>query len=466
MTTRKWNLQTCFESAQNFETTSRWQKGAGGAFNSARRNGWFKHCVMHMRNGRAAKKWTKEACLTEALKFRTKNDWWIHSRSSYNACLKRGWHREASAHMELVRGKWTKKAVVADAAKYKTRSDWRKHSAGAYSTAVREKWLQHCTQHMTNLVRKWTKQICMDDAKKYNSRRDWCKASKNAYSAAQWNGWLSAACAHMKRLTQPTGYWTKTRCHAEARKYASRKIFMLASRGAYAAARENGWLEAICGHMSRPANGARRTVYWFVDRFEKYAYVGLSDHPEERAKAHFREKKILRDSLEKGTLEYYELGEYLSEKKAQVFEAQMIRYWRSRRYAIVNIAKAGSLGGNVYKWTKEACIADAKKYKSRKEWQLKSGGAFNSARRKGWYAECCKYLPDIKRIWTKENCALSASKYQVKEDWRLAERGAHGAAMENGWLADVCAHMIKGKRRRKKNAHFNTSLQAPARRIR
>ena len=52
--------------------------------------------------------------------------------------------------------------------------------------------------------------------------------------------------------------------------------------------------------------------------------------------------------------------------------------------------------GRPVKWTKMACIDDAKKYETRGEW-AKAKGGYHSAREKGWLDECCRHMKRLKR---------------------------------------------------------------------
>jgi len=44
------------------------------------------------------------------------------------------------------------------------------------------------------------------------------------------------------------------------------------------------------------------------------------------------------------------------------------------------------------KWTKEKAIESAKKFRTRKEWELNEKGAYLAAHRKGWMTECCSHF--------------------------------------------------------------------------
>jgi hypothetical protein len=44
-------------------------------------------------------------------------------------------------------------------------------------------------------------------------------------------------------------HWTVETCKVEALKFATRTDFCTKGTNAYNAARRNGWLEEVCGHM-------------------------------------------------------------------------------------------------------------------------------------------------------------------------------------------------------------------------
>ena len=100
----------------------------------------------------------------------------------------------------------------------------------------------------------WTKERCWEEAKKYNTRVEFKKKANSPYLKASSKKWLDEICSHMNRLRKPNGFWTKERCRKEAIKYKSRNKFSRGSRGAYASANRNGWLDEICEHFYNPQN--------------------------------------------------------------------------------------------------------------------------------------------------------------------------------------------------------------------
>ena len=96
-------------------------------------------------------KWTKTAVFEAALKHKYKKDFNLAYPGAYEAAKKYGWFAEATVHLENKRPiplKWTEEKVIADAKKYATRSEWKKASQGAYTAARRLDILDKVAGHM------------------------------------------------------------------------------------------------------------------------------------------------------------------------------------------------------------------------------------------------------------------------------------------------------------------------------
>ena len=66
-------------------------------------NKWLDECCNHMHRTKSKKGyWTKEICLSEAKKFKTKKDWNKYSRKSYGAAHKHNWIDICSKHMKFL----------------------------------------------------------------------------------------------------------------------------------------------------------------------------------------------------------------------------------------------------------------------------------------------------------------------------------------------------------------------------
>lgn len=97
-------------------------------------------------------------------------------------------------------------------------------------------------------------------------------------------------------------------------------------------------------------------------------------------------------------------------------------------------------------WTKENCIFEAKKYKTRSEWQRNSSASYKLAIKNGWLGECCKHMVNLRKpngYWTKGNCIAEGKKYKTRHEWYINSHTSYSNARKNGWLDEGCKHMIK-----------------------
>lgn len=98
-------------------------------------------------------------------------------------------------------------------------------------------------------------------------------------------------------------------------------------------------------------------------------------------------------------------------------------------------------------WTLEACIEDAKKYKTRSEWRNSSVSAYNKAGIKNWTEICCKHMPkhNRKRLDSAKlllSCLHSTSGYTTVEDWKENEPEAYKLAYKYGWVRRCKAKIV------------------------
>ena len=130
------------------------------------------------------------------------------------------------------------------------------------------------------------------------------------------------------------------------------------------------------------------------------------------------------------------LEEDLTAHEAQIREDFYIKYYSNRNYTCLNIAPAGSIGSVGYKWTKESCIAEARKYKRYNDFLLNSPSCVSACRKNGWLSEFTWLRRDIK-YWTDEECLTTARKYVYFYDFTRENPGAYRYAKANGLLDKI-----------------------------
>lgn len=205
--------------------------------------------------------YTLEKCKESSLKYKSKKDWLLNAKPFYNAAHRNNWLEECCKHMQtfsLPYGYWTLELCKQDALKYKTRTDWYNGSS-AYYAACKNDWMDQCCQHMTNgrnLNNHWTLEECQKDALKYNSRVEWEKGKYSGYRFAIKNGWLEECCKHMTLLRKPNGCWTLETCKKDALLYTNKADWFNSGSG-YQIAFKNGWLDQCCSHMKNENSSSR-----------------------------------------------------------------------------------------------------------------------------------------------------------------------------------------------------------------
>lgn len=245
-----------------------------------------------------------------------------------------------------------------------------------------------------------------------------------------------------------TLFWeNKENTIKESKKYSSRTEFMKKSHGAYVSAKRNGWLDEMAWlNRKNVYKDPIDTVYRYYFEKENAVYVGRTIYPELRDKQH-RERK--NDSVNKFAKEHdIEIPkmEILENKLTIVNGAQREAFWekfyRDNDFIIINKQPCGSLGLMAKgKWSKEKCIEESKKYKTRSQFQRNASQAFHKSMENGWIDEMT-WLPSPKSYpkgyWkNKENFFKEAKKYNSKKELEEGNLAAYHAGWRYGYLNEV-----------------------------
>ena len=155
MPNRYWNLDRCKESALKFTTRGRWRSGEGSGYVTAKTNGWLDECCGHMEElMKPHRYWHNiDRCKESALKYTTRDEWGKSKGGAYDSAKDNGWVDECCGHMmgktQMPRGHWNLDRCKESALKYTTRTEWMKGDASAYQGAKRNGWRDECCGHMT-----------------------------------------------------------------------------------------------------------------------------------------------------------------------------------------------------------------------------------------------------------------------------------------------------------------------------
>lgn len=200
-------------SASKYLTIRDWRANEETIYNKALKMKWLDEVTTHMtRIIKVSGHWTKEAVIESAIEFKTQTEWKNQHGGAWSKAVKMGWIQEACAHMDFMdeskikpQGYWTKDRVLESAKKYMTQAEWNKAETSAVGVASKKGWIKEATAHMSpsrpNRMANgyWTKERVMEDAKKFKSKTAWQKASRAAVSKAYRMGWMDEAIALMRK---------------------------------------------------------------------------------------------------------------------------------------------------------------------------------------------------------------------------------------------------------------------------
>lgn len=94
---------------------------------------------------------------------------------------------------------------------------------------------------------------------------------------------------------------------------------------------------------------------------------------------------------------------------------------------------------------KQNCLDEALKYNTKLELIRGNKSLYNKLSARGWIDEATQHMKVLCRpanYWTKERCLAEALKYKHRKDFELGSKGAYGASYFGGWMEEVCSHMI------------------------
>ena len=345
-------------------------------------------------------------------------------------------------------GYWTKDRCKQIASNYSVNKEFREQETACYDACCRNGWVAELTQHMTKRNKDpgyWTKARCRKVISKYSTKKEFRKENYDCYRACQKNGWVIELTQHLLQK-KPLGYWTKEKCRLAALECASKTSFQAKYSKAYAMCLENGWLDDFCEHMKIKGTGSPRCIYTF--RFRKEIYVGLTDNFRRRKKEHKEHGSTYQKLAKKGKVIFKQETNYISEKKAQRKESQLLIFYQNKGFKILNKAKTGALGGTEIIYTKEICKEEASRHRTISTFSKTPH--YNACSKNGWLEDVTGNLERLEKppgYWSsnKARCAETALKYSTKMEFKSSDGACYSTCVAKGWLKELTTHMTGPK---------------------
>lgn len=339
---------------------------------------------------------TKGECHRSALRYAYRTEFFRGHRAAYQRARSMGWLDEVCSHMVRLiapNGQWTKDRCAEEALGYRTKSEFRRAKSGCYTVAYSRGWLDEICSHMetqTNSSNRFVYAIASESRRVAYVGLSWnvdqrmrghrrsrrpeirrllssdhavrvlsgphCasvagRAEQSAIDEFIAIGWNVLNAKKAGALGGARTKWTKERCMLEAARYSTRSSFMAWSPVAYQKCAERGWLDDLCAHQ---------------------------------------------------TLQTLPAGH----------------------------------------WTIERCREAAQQCKSRRDFRSRFPVARQIAQRRGWLDDICQHMTVEKRgnsYWTKDRCLAEARRFTRPIDFIRSSPGAYGAVRRNSWRAEVYA---------------------------
>ena len=301
-------------------------------------------------------------------------------------------------------GYWNSKDKCREAAlKCKTRTEFKKKYWQAWFNCRKNNWTEElCSHFETKQVERgyWqSEERCLEVAMLCSSKSEFQKLYPQAWKVSHKNGWdktyiFFPSESELKRIHNPNYKWTYDACYEEAKKYKTRSEFQDENLGAYSAAWRKGWIKdyvwLVDGRLAKIEEKIDN-VYAYEFPELSSVYVGRTIDVARRDTEHNRDGNISdavylfakNNNLEIPKMKLLEEG--LSVKDGQIYEGLWVDIYKEEGWNIINRKETGGLGSIAFgKWNRTTCYEEAKKYKTRKEFRLKSSSAYKRAWKCGW----------------------------------------------------------------------------------
>lgn len=389
-----WTKEIAFKKAREFNNKRDFKKKYVAAYELLRKNGWLDDACGYMINIAHPIKWTYVKCKEEALKYKTKREFNNNCSWGYVVAKQNEWLDDITSHMikykRVTPIHWTKEICQEEANKYQYRIDFSKKSSKAYMACSRNGWLDEICQHMEkSYVKsfKWSKEKCGKIAIKYNYRKEFQCGNKKAYSAARHNGWLDEICGHMKFKKLPNKYWHNfDNCKNEALKYLTKTDFVRNSQHVYSIALKNGWINKICEHMIPIGDRYNKCIYSY-EFSDNHVYVGLTyniDVRENSRKKNIKDAVIIHINKTNLTPIRKQLTEYIPVDEAIKLEEHFLSEYIKNGWIALNRRKTGSIGSSSSVWNINRMKKIASNYNNLNDFKNNELELFKIAERSGW----------------------------------------------------------------------------------
>ena len=260
---------------------------------------------------------------------------------------------------------------------------------------------------------KWSKNKCFEESKKYTTRNEFFKYSNPAYQKSLKEGWINEMTWLSNAHSYPRGFWAKKEnVLEEARKYNSKKEFEENNISAFLAAHRYGFIKEMTWLVKQEQHPKN---YWDNDRIKKEA-------SKYKSKTEFANKNR---------------AAYNAAKRLNIID-NFFPNKAKKAEKVIKDTPNNKLPKGYWK-NRDNMMSEARKYKTKEEFQKGNLTAFLAAYRYGYIDEMVwliRQKQHKKGYWTYKHIEEEALKYDTKTDFYNGNQTAYRAALKMGVIDD------------------------------
>jgi len=409
-------------------------------------------------------KWTYNACLKDAKKYHSEDEWEDKSPDAHQVAIKSHWIVEFRMYFKpkkLPKSKLntskprkrptshSPKQCLKLAKRCNTITEWRNMHPKSVKDAKTHGIYDQCIEHMNvRQYNQWTKEQCVEHALTFDTRSKWSRGHAATYHYAKKMGWFKDCVAHMPKPYETTKLdITKEQCLEYARTFSTRTQWNQKHAQSYRMAKQHGWFDECVAHMAKPkprkqwtqeecvgiARNYSNRKEWREGNLSSYSAAyqydwmkACTEHMPSRSESR---KSWTKTECKKHAKKFHSRTEWTRGHHSS-YRAALDRGW------IDEIMPAKNRTRN--KILKKDCIADAKRFETRTQWMRGASSTYFRAKQKGWLDTL---MPSLSVLWTESACLESARKCKNISEWMERSRGAYAAAKRNNWFRKCTRHM-------------------------
>ena len=445
-----WTHDSCYKEAKKYNSKVDFKTAVPTAYAKARIKGWLNEYTWFTSLRKDLGFWTKEQCFEEAKEYKTKTEFMKSSPTAYSKSLKNGWSIDytwfTNEQINVYKGKVDsiysyffeeQNAVYVGRTLMRRQKDRdREHLYKIDRDAV-AKFAKECGCPVPPMVI-IEENLTLEEGQE--REKFWIEEYKN-------QGYTILNKAATGKGTSSLGMighgkWNYKSCYREAKKYKNAAAFGNGCRGAYSVALVNGWLSEYTWFVKLwEPRWDKKTCY---QEAKKYKTRGEFQKGTPGAYNKARIKGWINEFDWLTTRNKYPLGYWGNYdncyQEAKKYKSR-VEFEKGNNSAYQNARKRGWLDKYTWFkekrknrfWNRESCFEEAKKYKSATEFAKHAPRAYQLSYENGWNKDYTWFIK-LTNYWTYEACKAEACKYEKRSQFKAAQPGAYTKSRVNGWL--------------------------------